>query len=127
MCSSDLITAQRVLRGPSLHFTVPDFALLKGDAAADHQLVLWSAASGEAWGVSDIHNTVYCRRGETLRAQWVQVQPAKGGGSTDLSFGRLFNSLPYSPRERCSAIAQFMDILATMPGASFQYSETYDC
>ncbi|MCR6480545.1 hypothetical protein NU688_30630 [Variovorax sp. ZS18.2.2] len=122
-----LITAQRVLRGPSLHFTVPDFALLKGDGAANHQLVLWSAASGDAWGVSDIHNTVYCRRGETLRAQWVQVQPAKGGGCIDLSFGRLSNSLPYSPRERCGAIAQFMDILATMPGASFQYSETYDC
>lgn len=122
-----VITAQRVLRMPSLHFTVPDFALLKGDGAANHQLVLWSAASGDAWGVSDIHNTVYCRRGETLRAQWVQVQPAKGGGCIDLSFGRLSNSLPYSSRERCGAIAQFMDILATMPGGSFQYSETYDC
>lgn len=122
-----LITAQRVLRRPSLHFTVPDFALLKGNGAANHQLVLWSAASGDAWGVSDIHNTVYCRHGETLRAQWVQALPAKGGGFTDLSFGPLSNAQSYCPRERCGAIAQFMDILATMPGASFQYSETYDC
>ena len=112
---------------PSLHFTVSAFALLQGAGPANHQLVLWSAASGDAWGVSDIHSTVFCRRGETLEAQWVQVLPAKGGGSTDLSFGALDNSLPYRPRERCSAIAQFMDILATMPGASFQYSETYDC
>ncbi|SEF29950.1 hypothetical protein ABL840_14875 [Variovorax sp. NFACC27] len=122
-----LVTAQRVLRRPSLHFTVPDFMLLNGDGAADHQLVLWSSASGDAWGVSDIHNTVCCRRGETLKAQWMQVLPAKGGGSTDLSFGPLIKTLPFSPRERCGAIEQFMDILAVMPGASFQYRETYDC
>jgi len=119
--------SQRVLRMPALHFTLPGFALLQGEGAANHRLVLWSSASGDAWGVSDLHDTVFCRRGESLAAQWVQVLPAKGGGSTDLSFGPLANTSPYRPRERCGAIAQFMDILATMPGASFQYSETYDC
>ncbi|WP_162522282.1 hypothetical protein, partial [Xylella fastidiosa] len=58
--------AQRVLRMPALHFTVPGFALLQGEGAANHRLVLWSSAGGDAWGVSDIHDTVFWRRGESL-------------------------------------------------------------
>lgn len=109
---------ERALSMPELLQTPPAIAALLGPTT----FALWSDGTGGCWHLSTAHSTVRLGGAETSTAQFLEIEPARGGGYAALEVGA------WSVRDayRSASLKKAVDILETIPSLTIDRHTGHD-
>jgi len=110
--------AELALDRPELLLTPPAIAARLGKTA----FALWSDAAGTRWFLSTGRTTVALGGADTSRGHFYDVEPARGGGFTEIGFG------PWSVRDAhgSRSIGEAVTALEALPGITIERLSSKD-
>ncbi len=116
--------ARRVLSCSGVLLTSPSLTkALNFDPAGE--LVVWRAEDGRV-GVSNQRDTLMIEPLGAVPLQWLNLRPAKGSGSHNVSVASLAMRFDHLPVAQCTSIQHFVDALRALPQTKYQYIEDDD-